>query len=82
MPLYEHDCDRCQSLGEHRVGDVAADLYFCTQGGNIHTVVARYSDDGPDYSSGLEFMHNPFLREAETRARAQGFLQPIANEEE
>ncbi len=82
MPLFQHDCDDCVSLGEHKIGEVDADLYFCTQGGIRDTVVARYSDDGPDYSSGLEFMHNPFLREAETRARAQGFLQPLANKEE
>lgn len=81
MPLFQHDCDECISLGEHKVGSVAADLYFCTQGGASDTVIARYGDDGPDYCSGLEFKHNPFLREAEKRATEQGYLKSIAQEE-
>lgn len=81
MPLFQHDCDDCISLGEHKIGEVEADLYFCTQGGIMNTVIARYSDDGPDYSSGLEFMHNPFLREAEKRALEQGHLKSVADME-
>jgi hypothetical protein len=32
-----------------------ADLYACVRRTLIDTVIARYSSDGPSYSSGLEF---------------------------
>jgi hypothetical protein len=38
-------------LGQH--GE--SDLYFCQQMLGGPTVIARYSSEGPDYSSGLEF---------------------------
>lgn len=70
---YQHDCDNCKPLGEH--GD--ADLYFCDQGGAGMTVIARYSSDGADYTSGLcaaPFV--PDLGEAKKRAIASGLLMP------
>ena len=70
---YQHDCDNCKPLGEH--GD--ADLYFCDQGGAGITVIARYSSDGADYTSGLcaaPFV--PDLGEAKKRAVALGLLTP------
>ena len=70
---YQHDCDNCKPLGEH--GD--ADLYFCDQGGAGITVIARYSSDGADYTSGLcaaPFV--PDLSEAKNRAIASGLLTP------
>ncbi len=27
--------------------------YYCDQGGNFSTIIARWSDNGPDYFSGL-----------------------------
>ena len=58
-PAYKHDCDKCTFLGTILVKDIdetgkeggEVDLYHCD--GNIPTVIARYSSDGPDYSSGI-----------------------------
>ena len=54
-PRHEHDCSGCTYLGHHDDQTGQYDLYFCTQGGNIPTVIARFGSDGPDYQSGLEF---------------------------
>jgi hypothetical protein len=50
---YEHDCDNCVFLGQFE----NADLYVCAHNNIIDTVVARFSDDGPDYLSGLTFAY-------------------------
>ena len=73
-PQYVHDCGTCTFLGTHgRNTGREADLYFCSV---EPTVVARYSDDEPDYISGIEAApHSPALREALTRARSWGFYQ-------
>jgi len=52
-PNFKHDCDRCVFLGEVVAGGKLADLYFCGQSGGLPTVIARYSDEGSDYASGL-----------------------------
>jgi hypothetical protein len=70
-PLYEHDCEGCVYLGrfdDDTYHERELDLYFCgSQWGS--TVVARYSDSGPDYHSGLEFVGKiPALTEAWQRA--------------
>jgi hypothetical protein len=49
MPRYTHDCAKCVFLGEHEDHD----LYFCDQGGGFPTVLGRYGNDGPEYTSGL-----------------------------
>lgn len=71
---YQHDCCKCKPLGEF--GD--ADLYYCNAqliGGE--TVIARYSDDGADYQSGLCLAEKiPALGEAKRRAIAAGFMVP------
>ncbi len=68
---FQHDCDKCKPLGEFG----AADLYFCEQVIGGPTLIARYSDDGPDYSSGLCFANvNPAISEAKKRAIEAGFL--------
>lgn len=46
---FEHDCESCIFLG-HMQG---SDLYAHPN----RTVVARYSNDGPDYISGTEIAH-------------------------
>jgi len=53
-PLYQHDCKACRFLGSLTKDDKAMDLYFCGEEPGS-TVIARYSDEGPDYSSGLGF---------------------------
>lgn len=69
MKRHEHDCSKCYPLGEFGI----ADLYFCEQGGNFPTVIARYSSEGSDYSSGLPSIL-PDLQEAERRAKIVGLL--------
>lgn len=68
-PRYQHDCQVCVFLGHYD----GSDLYFCPQHG-IKTVIARFSDLGPDYASGLPAIRNRFLQEAELRATKGGFL--------
>jgi len=71
---YIHDCEQCVDLGtfEHY------DLYFCEQNGSP-TLLARYSDDGPDYLSGLVFgelhkdAYHP-MGEAYRRVKKKGLL--------
>lgn len=72
MPRYEHDCDQCVFLGEYD----KYDLYHCSQGNTIDTVIARYGNDGPDYSSGLAgaYAGIEHLAEALRLAKAQGFI--------
>ncbi len=67
---YKHDCEQCIYLGEFS----EQDLYFCEQGG-IPTVIARWSDEGGDYNSGIaaaEYIAE--LKEAKDRAKARGLL--------
>jgi len=69
-PRYQHDCDACVFLGEHK----KYDLYFC--GGDWPTVIARYSSDGPDYTSGIAFKdHVEPIGEAFNRACERGLLK-------
>lgn len=69
-PRFEHDCTECRYLGYTE----KADLYWCPQGG-YPTVIARYSSDPPDYSSGLAFVGSiPDITEAAARARVKGLL--------
>lgn len=74
-PRYVHDCDKCVFLGQYRCTQTKHearyhnyDLYVC--GDNV---VARYGNEGPAYSSGIEFVGtiNP-LTEAHKRATAMG----------
>ena len=49
-PQYAHDCRSCRFLG--RSADGKADLYCCGNPKDQHcTLIARYSNYGPDYSS-------------------------------
>ena len=43
-PRYIHDCDGCEFVGQ----DGEYDMYRCHVHGSL---IARYGDDGPDYSS-------------------------------
>jgi hypothetical protein len=73
-PRFRHYCECCTFLGQHE----AADLYFCMQGSmQDATVIARYSDKGSDYQSGLVFADRiEALGEAKRRAIASGALKP------
>jgi hypothetical protein len=83
-PLFDHDCSNCQYLGRYTVsqyycdftnGTKDVDLYFCTQGGMLNTVVARFGNEGSDYISGLYCSdNNVILSEAKERAVKLGLL--------
>ena len=60
-PRYQHDCDNCRYLGEYN----EYDLYYCPQGG-YPTVLARYGNQGEEYTSGFNSTH-PALIEARAR---------------
>lgn len=54
-PVHDHDCKRCTLLGSVRSlyhPGTMADLYVCDD--DDATYLARYSSDGPDYSSAKE----------------------------
>jgi hypothetical protein len=69
-PLFQHDCEACKFLGRHK----GEDLYFCHQGG-LPTVIARWSNSGPDYISGMPpAKHDVCLAEASRRATEAGLL--------
>lgn len=70
-PIFEHDCDSCKFLGVHNQHD----LYFCPQSGSNPTVIARFSSNGPDYTSGMVFVGQiPELTEAHRLATEKGLL--------
>jgi hypothetical protein len=52
-PKWRHDCDRCRFLGQTIGGGRLTDLYVCDTRGpdSSPSVIARFSDDGPDYYS-------------------------------
>jgi len=75
QPLYEHDCDACHYLGVY--DDI--DLYYCDAGFQP-TVIARYSEYGPDYSSGMSFAFDGSLEEAVKRAMSRGLMKPSVYE--
>lgn len=49
-PKYIHDCTNCKFLGNGTYCEKPVDWYIC-EGPKRRTVIARYSDSGPDYSS-------------------------------
>ena len=67
MPIHEHDCDICISLGEFN----GEDLYF--HPGKHWTLISRYGTHG-DYCSGGWIMKNPQMIEARRRAVERGFI--------
>ncbi len=69
---YKHDCPSCVFLGKHRGND----LYFCDQGHNIPTVVARFGDEEHEYTSSIELAeHYPELKAALTLAVERGLVR-------
>jgi hypothetical protein len=66
---FKHDCDRCVPLGQYN----GHDLYWCQQGNWGPTVIARFGDDGPEYTSGMAFVGSvPELTAAASRAHVAG----------
>lgn len=74
-PNFEHDCENCVFLG---IKD-GKDLYWCSQGSSNGrwTVLARFGDSGPNYSSGAVFAKpggDEDLHEAKLRAIKKGLI--------
>ena len=78
-PLYEHDCGRCEYLGRYEYDGDNFDLYYCAhEVGGEPTVIARWSSDGPDYTSGLCFIHvTKPLGEAYRRTVKKGLVDEL-----
>jgi len=77
MPTYLHDCNHCKFLGTINVDDQIADLYYCNplKKHLSGTVIARYGNEGPNYSSGMGFaVISPVLALAATRAIVLGYM--------
>ena len=50
-PRFRHDCEDCVFIGHYE----GHDIYRCPQEGlPWPTIVARYGDDGPEYTSGKQ----------------------------
>jgi hypothetical protein len=72
-PIYTHDCKSCVFLGRHKCHD----LYFCDQ--TIPTVVARFGDEGSEYTSSMEMVeHYPELKAALRLAIERGLVRRSA----
>ena len=71
-PFHDHDCESCEWL----MSRDNVDLYFCPQNGaGLGTVVARYSSDGPNYTSGVHFAHmNQWIALAYNCSKMLGLL--------
>lgn len=68
--MFEHDCNKCISLGSFQDHD----LYFCKQG-SLPTVIARFGNNPEDYKSGLIFADiDPELSEAKKRAISRSLI--------
>lgn len=71
-PLYVHDCPSCMFLGQFTDDrSEVHDLYSCRDIMGA-TVIARWGNDGSEYSSGIVFQDHPSLREATRRAVRKG----------
>lgn len=77
-PRFQHDCDRCVFLGAFSEENHNCDLYFCSQGGLGPTLLARYSDKGPDYVSGWNVGQNAAERKL-VRNLGDGELHEYVN---
>jgi hypothetical protein len=82
-PQHTHDCTACVFLG--RMTTVLSrelDLYFCPAGTSSMggSLVARFGNDGPDYTSIAMDIYNriddprPFYKQAYEAAKARGLI--------
>ncbi|MBC8739742.1 hypothetical protein F6X40_23805 [Paraburkholderia sp. UCT31] len=71
-PQFQHDCNACAFLGRYvNEEGRSCDLYY--HGGHFQkTVIARFSSEGPNYSSGLDgFSYGRIDHLSTARLRAQ-----------
>jgi len=69
-PIYQHDCESCSFLGSMTSGECEYDLYYANHGGIPDTVIARFGNDGCEYSSGMIFADGTSVVLTEARDRA------------
>jgi len=75
---FQHDCKHCVPLGQYQEND----LYYCDQHG-CPTVIARYGNDGPEYTSGMGFAEiDPRLSIALLMAKAMGLVSAVFTPDE
>lgn len=81
-PKFKHDCQQCVSLGRYENHD----LYFCRKSAGLPTVIARYGNEGSEYTSEMFYADrvvNPVLMEAQRRSMLIPLFdaaQPILNQ--
>lgn len=74
QPLFTHDCDCCSFLGSFGNHD----LYYCGRGAR-ETIIARYGNEGFDYTSGIVFASvDRHIGEGLKRAKAMGLVKENA----
>lgn len=74
-PRFEHGCPLCTYLGFAEHEGRGFDLYYCSQGHELPTLIARASDNPHDYTSGMALAAvDPVLREALERAKRRGLV--------
>jgi hypothetical protein len=66
-PRYEHDCDECRFVGQTVSEGVFYDLYVCVEQG---TYVARYGNEGEDYSTARTSFPDDLLLDRHKMTRA------------
>lgn len=77
-PMFEHDSKCCVFLAHFSNSKFGpCDLYYCDQGGLGKTLIARFSDEPSDYSSGLH-MYSDFFFVGAALAIKKGLIS--ANE--
>ena len=50
-PNFQHDCNECKFLGTINNNLENVDCYYCETSITGSTLIARFSGNGPDYSS-------------------------------
>ncbi len=56
-PKFQHDCDGCKFIGRHEYDGQECDFYICGgEGDTWRTIIARYGNEGPNYTSGGLFI--------------------------
>jgi len=50
-PRFQHDCTKCQFLGNGIFQKKPVDWYTCDSREGLRTVIARYGSEGPQYAS-------------------------------
>lgn len=73
-PMFVHDCDNCQFLGNMKVSGKNYDMFVCITP-HSRNIIARYSDEPGDYLSGFDFKDkNEVLNRTFVLAKISGFF--------